>query len=61
MVRELSENDMYAVLRFALIAQFADEKFMDRYDLSISDYQGIYDFLKKLYFEHCRNREDIQK
>lgn len=59
MARYLTENDMYAVIRYALIAQFACEDFMSSYDLEISHYQNVYDFLKKLYYEHCKYRKDI--
>lgn len=56
----LDENVKYKILRHSIICFFAREDRISSYGLDVSDFPKIMNFCKDLYYEHCKNREDVQ-
>lgn len=60
MVRILDDNQNFDLTRHALISYFAkDMAFKCGYE--IEHFEPCMKFIKNLYYEHCKNREDAQK
>lgn len=55
------ENILYYLLRRSIISFFANEERLSREGLDVADFRIVSNFARDLYYEHCKNREDVQK
>lgn len=56
----LDENQNFALVRRSLISFFAKNNLSD-YGYDIKHFEPCMKFVKNLYYEHIKNREDAQK